>query len=86
MRARRLCFVVLWILSLMAISFRGGVVSYGFFFGVTLLPVLSLVYLVLVNLLFRIYQKVESRTMVCGQPMPYFFVLQSKYGAGCAGA
>lgn len=77
MRARRLCLLGLWILSLVAISFRGGAVSYGFFFGVMLLPVLSLAYLVLVYFLFRIYQKVENRTMVCGQPMPYFFVLQN---------
>lgn len=77
MRKRRLGLLGLWILSLTAISFYGGAVSYGFFFGITLLPVISLVYLALVYWRFRIYQKVESRNMVCGQPMPYFFVLQN---------
>ncbi len=77
MLIRRFCLLVLWILSLIAISFYGGAVSYGFFFGVTLLPVISLVYLVLVYWRFKIYQKLESRNMVCGQPMPYFFVLQN---------
>jgi len=77
MRIRRICLLLLWILSLAAISFYGGAVSYGFFFGVTLLPVLSLVYLTLVYLCFKVYQKVESRSMVCGQPTPYFFVLQN---------
>lgn len=77
MRKRRLGLLGLWILSLTAISFYGGAVSYGFFFGVTLLPVISLVYLALVYWRFRIYQKVESRNMVCGQPMPYFFVLKN---------
>lgn len=77
MRVHRLCLLGLWILSLVAISFYGGAVSYGFFFGVTLLPVISLAYLALVYWRFKIYQKVESRNMVCGQPIPYFFVLQN---------
>lgn len=77
MRIHRLCLLVLWILSLIAISVYGGTVSYGFFFGVTLVPVISLAYLALVYWRFRIYQKVESRNMVCGQPIPYFFVLQN---------
>lgn len=78
MRIRRLCLLGLWILSLVAISVRGGVISYGFFFGVTLIPVLSLLYILCVYLLFKIYQKIDSRSMVCGQPMSYFFVLQNE--------
>lgn len=77
MRKRRLGLFGLWVLSLTAISFYGGAVSYGFFFGITLLPVISLVYLALVYWRFKIYQKVENRNMVCGQSMPYFFVLQN---------
>lgn len=77
MKIRRLSLFVLWILSLTAISLWGGAVSYSFFFGITLIPVISLVYLALVFWRFRIYQKIESRNMVCGQPMPYFFVLQN---------
>jgi hypothetical protein len=30
-----------------------------------------------VYLRFKIYQKLESRNVVCGQPVPYFFVLQN---------
>ncbi len=77
MRIHRMVLLLLWIVSLVGISFYGGAVSYGFFFGVILLPVISLVYLALVYWRFRIYQKVDSRSMVCGQPMPYFFVLQN---------
>lgn len=77
MKLRRLLLLCLWILSLITISFYGGTISYGFFFAITLLPVVSLVNIVFVHLRFRIYQKVESRNMVCGQPMPYFFVLQN---------
>ena len=67
----------LWLLSLAAISFYGGPVSYGFFFGVTLIPVISLIYLLCVYCRFKIYQETEKRNLVCGQPAPYFFVLQN---------
>ena len=67
----------LWVLSLAAISFYGGTVSYGFFFGVTILPVISWIYLFFVYFRFRIYQEVENRNMVCGHAVPYYFVLQN---------
>ena len=41
------------------------------------MPVVLLVYLALVYWRFKLYQKVEGRDMVCGKPMPYFFVLQN---------
>ena len=74
---RRWILFGMWILSLVAISFWGGAISYGFFFGVTMIPFISFAYLVAVFFFFRIYQKVESRDMVCGQPAPYFFILQN---------
>lgn len=77
MKLHRWIYFGLWILSLVAISFYGGTISYGFFFGLTMLPVCCLLYLVFVYRSFKIYQKVNSRNMVCGQPMPYFFVLQN---------
>ncbi len=76
-RLRRWALLGLWLLSLPVISFYGGAVSYGFFFGVTLIPVVSAVYLLAVYLRFKIYQKLDSRNVVCGQPVPYFFVLQN---------
>lgn len=78
MRRRRLAFLCLWILSLAAISFFGGAVSYGFFFGMTLLPVISLAYILCVYFRFKIYQELGSRTMVCGEPVDYFFVLRNE--------
>lgn len=77
MRTRRLLLLILWILSLVAISFYGGAISYGFFFCMTLLPVISLLYLICVYVRFRIYQEIESRNIVCREPMPYYFVLQN---------
>lgn len=77
MRLRRWGLAGLWFFSLLAISFYGGAVSYGFFFGVTLVPLVSVVYLLSVYFRFKIYQKLEGRNVVCGQPVPYFFVLQN---------
>ena len=77
MKLHRWIYLGLWILSLVAISFYGGTISYGFFFGLTMLPICCFLYLVFVYRSFKIYQKVNSRNMVCGQPMPYFFVLQN---------
>lgn len=77
MKTRRIVLLILWILSLVAISFYGGAISYGLFFGVTLLPVVSFIYLICVYARFRIYQEIESRNIVCREPMPYYFVLQN---------
>ena len=84
-RLRWLVWAGFWLLSLAAISVSGGVVSYGLFFGVSLLPALSLVYLLCVYGGFKIYQETEGRSMVCGQPVPYFFVLQNDVWFAFAG-
>lgn len=78
MKIRRWIWFGLWASSLVAISFYGGTISYGFFFGVTLLPLISLVYLLCVYARFKIYQEAGKQSMVTGQPMPYFFVLQNE--------
>ena len=78
MKVRRCVLGGLWVLSLTAISFYGGAVSYGFFFGVTLLPVISLIYLFCVYFRFKIYQETEKKNLVCGQPTPYLFILQNE--------
>ncbi len=78
MRKYRILFLCLWVLSLVAISFFGGVISYGFFFGISILPVLSLAYISCVYFRFKIYQELGSRNMVCGQPEDYTFILQNE--------
>lgn len=77
MKRRKWFLLSLWILSLTAISRYGGAVSYGIFWSITFLPVISLIYLSLVYFNLRILQQLESRDMICGQPIPYFFVLQN---------
>lgn len=78
MKIRRWVWLSLWVLSLAAISCYGGAVSYGLFGGITLIPVVSLIYLIVVYFHLKILQQVEGRSMVCGQPVPYFFVLQNE--------
>ena len=77
MRCRRCIFAGIWIFSLVGISFYGGAISYGFFFLLTLVPVISGVYLLAVYFGFRIYQEVDSRDMVCNEPMSYYYVLEN---------
>ncbi len=78
MKWRRIIYIFLWILSLVGISFYGGAISYGFFWAVTLIPAVSFLYLVLFFTRFRIYQKIESRIIVCKQAMPYYFTLPNE--------
>lgn len=78
MKKRKWIWLGMWILSVVGISFLGGAVSYGLFFAMTLLPIASFLYLLCVYLRFKIYQEVESRDMVCGQAMPYYFVLRNE--------
>lgn len=78
MKMRRCFLGGLWALSLTAISFYGGAVSYGFFFGVSLIPVISIIYLLCVYFRFKIYQETEKKNLVCGQPTPYSFILQNE--------
>ena len=66
MLRNRLIVLLLWILSLVAITFYGGPVSYGFFLLITLLPVASALYLVYVCLRFRIYQRLIGKTFTAG--------------------
>lgn len=78
MRMRRIFLAGMWIVSLIFISFFGNAVSYGFFWTVTLIGPVSLLYLTAVILRFKLYQELESRDCTVGQPVPYFFVLQNE--------
>lgn len=75
MKRNRIIWFCLWILSLIAISFRGGAVSYGFFAVLTLIPFFSLLYLLAVYILFHIYQNIERRYVTVNEPVRYRFSL-----------
>ena len=85
MRVRRSIWGICWLLSLVVISFYGGAVSYGIFFGLTLIPLISLIYIFCVWYCHKIYQEIGSRNIVCGQPVPYYFVLQNESRFAFAG-
>ena len=79
MNRKTLLYIAIWIGSLILISFYGGTASYAIFFGVTLIPVLSLLYIAAVILCFRIYQKTDVRTMQVDDETGYFFVIENNY-------
>ena len=78
MRVRRCIWGVCWLLSLVLISLYGGTVSYGIFFGLTLIMPITFLYIFLVWVFHRIYQEIGSRNIVCGQSVPYYFVLKNE--------
>ena len=78
MLRNRLILAALLILSLVGISFYGGPVTYGFFFVMTLIPVILLVYLLLVLARFKIYQHFESKDIVSDHKIPFYFTLQNE--------
>lgn len=78
MKMRRFIFAICWILSLTAISFYGGTVSYGIFFALTLIPFISFLYIACVWCRYKVYQEIGARNIVCGQSVPYYFILQNE--------
>ena len=85
MLRNRIFVGILWIVSLIGISFYGGTISYGFFTAVTLLPVLSFLYLLCVRFRFSVYQKLEGKSFVSNHGIPYFFTLQDESKFAFAG-
>ena len=78
MRRNRIAALVLFVLSLISISFKGGPVSYGFFYFTLFVPLVSFVYTQIVYLRFKIYQEIDTRTIVAGSSTPFYFTLQNE--------
>ena len=74
----RIIVFLLWVLSLVGISFYGGPISYGFFAFMTLIPLLMFIYLIIVFLRFRVFQKMEGRYLVANHVQPFLFTLQNE--------
>jgi len=79
LKRNRIIWIVLLVLSIVAISFYGGVVSFGFFYTMLLVPVVSLLYLLYVFIFFRIYQYNDGRQIVVDDPLPYSFKLINEF-------
>ena len=85
MKRNRLIVLGLFILSLVAISFYGGPVSYGFFFFILITPAVSALYSIIVFYRFRIYQKIETKVAVVDTPVAFYYSLQNEERFGFAG-
>ena len=85
MKRNRIIFAILWILSLVGISFFGGPVSYGFFAVLILIPIMSLLYLLLVAIFFRIYQDLPGKQLTACQTYPFTFRLMNEFPFAFAG-
>ena len=85
MKRSRLIYFILWAASLAGISFFGGPVSYGLFAMLTILPIVSIFYLLCVFFFFRIYQELDSRNLVANHSVPFFFTLMNEYHFGFVG-
>lgn len=78
MRRNRLFVLALWILSLVGISISGGPVTYGFFYAVTLIPIISLINIAAVVSQYRIHQTLEGKYFTSNEPIPFNFTLQNE--------
>ena len=78
MRRNRIIWAALWVASVVLISFYGGAVSYGIFTILTLTPVISLAYILLVLARFKIYQYFECPEIVSRHVIPFYFTLQNE--------
>ena len=79
MKRNRIIWFCLWVLSIVGISLRGGAVTYGCFTVLTLVPLVSLLYLWAVYMLFHIYQELEQRFVSVNEPVRYRFALVNEY-------
>ncbi len=79
MKRNRIIWGILWVLSVVGISLRGGAVTFGIFTALTLVPIVSAVYLLAVYKLFHIYQELDQRFVTVDEPVRYRFALVDEY-------
>ena len=85
MKRNRIILLILWALSLIGISFYGGQISYGLFILFSLIPIISLLYILCVYLLFKIYQNIDARDIVCNNTATFYFTLQNESAISFSG-
>ena len=79
LKTNRLIYIILCVAALVLASFRGGPVTYTFFFGLLLITPLSLIYLLVVYSFFKLYQVLGTKHITAYDPIQYYFVLQNEY-------
>ena len=85
MKKNRIIYGIVWILSLVLISFYGGAASFGIFTMVTLIPLISIIYIVCVGVTFSIYQEKGTNVVTAGEVVPFHFSLMNEHRFGFAG-
>lgn len=70
---RRIILAFAILLATVYVSTYGGTISYLLFFGTLSIPLISVLYLFFVYTNFKIYQKIETKSLVKGQEVPYCF-------------
>ena len=85
MKRNRIILLILWVLSLIGISFYGGQISYGLFILFSLIPIISLLYILCVYLLFKIYQNIDARDIVCNNTATFYFTLRNESAISFSG-
>lgn len=78
MKRNRLVLFIAWVISIVIISFYGGPVSYGLFAMLTLVPIISLIYIFIVFISYKIFQKIETVSVVANHTVDYYFTLQNE--------
>ncbi|MBR5115790.1 MAG: DUF58 domain-containing protein [Lachnospiraceae bacterium] len=78
MLKNRLIALGLFAASVAGISLVGGPVSYGFFFFSLTIPVISLIYTLVLLFRFKIYQELDTRSIVAETPVQFYFTLQNE--------
>lgn len=71
----RIVLIIMIIASGTFASFYGGSISYAFFYMSLSIPIISLLYTGYVYTRFKLYQTIDSKTAIKGQPMGYYFQL-----------
>ena len=77
-RRNLLILIMLFILSLVGISFFGGPVTWVFFWLVILVPIFCLIYIFFVIFSLKIYQKSAGRDMVSSVPSDFYITLNNE--------
>ncbi|MDD5936719.1 MAG: DUF58 domain-containing protein [Clostridiales bacterium] len=78
MKKNRIILCLIIVATGIYVSFFGGYISYGLFFGSLLIPILSLIYIIYVYIRCRIYQLIDHKTVVKEEHVPYKFILANE--------
>ena len=74
----RLLYAALFFSSFLFVYFWGGKIPYMLFYMVTLLPILSLIYILLVFLAFKYTQRIDKTELSKGESFRYIFTIHNR--------